>query len=150
MEDTIQFIAKHGNWVVVKKTRPHENSPLENALFLSSVLSSIYDRLEGCLHEAFDLDGLDAAVEEIVKGKRASANVVGEVIASVNGPKVSRIVNALVESLDLQKKEREAVKTLLKAYALRKALRALKLKVDYAVAGEEMKKGLKKFKRKGK
>ena len=89
-------------------------------------------------------------MDEIVKGKRASANVIGEVIASVNGPKVSRIINGLVEQLDLQKKEKEAVKTLLKAYALRRALRTLKLKVDYAVAAEEMKKGLKKFKRKGK
>ncbi len=150
MEDTIQFIAKHGNWVVVKKTKPHENSPLENSLFLSSVLSTIYDKLEEYLHEAFDLSELDKVVEEIVRGKRASANVIGEVVSAANGPKVSKIINKLVEGLDLQKKEREAVKTLLKAYALRKALLNLKLKVDYAVAGEELRKGLGKFKKKSK
>lgn len=150
MEDTIQFIAKHGDWVVVKKTKPHENSPLENALFLSSVLATIYGRLEDYLHEAFDLSELDRTVEEIVKGKRASANTIGEVISAVNGPKVSKIINGLIEGLDLQKKEKEAVKSLLKAYALRKALMDLKLKVDYSVAGEELRKGLGKFKKKGK
>ncbi len=151
MEDTIQFIAKHGDWVVVKKTRPHENTPLENALFLSSILDSIYSRLERYLHEAFDLSELDTTVDEIVKGKKASAGTLGEVIAAVNGPKVNRVINGLTESLpdDLNKKEREAVKTLLKAYALRRALKALKLKVDYSVAAEEMKKGLGKFRRKG-
>ena len=151
MEDTIQFIAKHGDWVVVKKTKPHENSALENALFLSSVLSSIYGRLEEYLHEAFDLSELDKTVDEIVKGKRASAASIGEILSSVNGPRVTRIINQLVEPLEeLQKKEKEAVKTLLKAYALRRALLSLKLKVDYAVAAEELKKGLGKFKKKGK
>ncbi len=151
MEDTIQFIGKHGNWVVVKKTKPHENSPLENALFLSGILDTIYDRLEDYLHESFDLGPLDATVDEIVKGKRASANLIGEVVSAVNGPKVNRVINDLLQNLDdsFQKKEREAIKTLLKAYALRRAFKALKLKVDYSIASEEMKKGLKKFKGKG-
>jgi len=150
MEDTIQFIAKHGSWVAVKKTRPHENSPLENALFLASVMATVSDRIEHYLHEAFDLQELDRAIDEIVKGKRASSSGIADVLAAVNGPKISKIINAIVEGLDLQKKEKEAVKSLLKAYALRRAFKSLKMKVDYGVAGEELRKGLGKFKKKGK
>ena len=149
VEDVIQFVAKDGKKVVVKKIKPGEHHPIDVAFFLAGLLDTIYNWTEHYLSQAIDVSKIDSVVEEITRGKRASKNAVGEIVAAVNGPKVSKVINEIVEPLaeTYQKKELEAIKTLLKAYALRKAFMKLNLKVDYSLASEQLRKGLKKYAR---
>lgn len=147
MENTIQFIAKDGDKVVIKKLKPDEHHPIDVVFFLSSTLDSMYNWIENYLKKAIDLEPIEKAVNDIVEGKRLSKNAVAEIVITVNGPKINKLINQLTEPLaeTYQKKELNALQTLLKAYALRKAFEKLGLKVDYNAAVGELRKGLKRY-----
>ncbi len=131
MEDTIQFIAKDNDWIVVKKLKPREQTPLNILIFLSGIEYSVGGRIEHYLGEVFDMGELNSVIEEVT-GKATPENI-ANAIKTVN-TKASRIIGKMVEGLDVTKKEKEALKALLKAYTMRRALRRLGLKVDYAEA----------------
>ena len=125
MDRVIQLVV-NDEIQAVKKLKTSEASPLDVLLFLASVEATM-ERLADIYVEKAGLaaEGDAAGVEEVSK-------------------KASRMASAALKGLELDKKEREALKLFLKAYYARKLLKKLGIDVYYGAAVQSLRKGLKK------
>ena len=130
MEESIQFIANTKGWVSIKKLKVTEQTDPRSIMeFLGSLGTGLDRKVEESLGKIVELEKLNAVLDEILgeTGKDA-----GTIIREVNGRKVGAIVNELVEKPEWQKGEQKEVSEFLKVYAMKKALKSIKIRVDYS------------------
>ncbi len=130
MEESIQFIANTKSWVSIKKLKVTEQTDPRSIMeFLGSLGTGLDRKVEESLGKIVELEKLDSVLDEILgeTGKNP-----GDIIREVNGRKVSAIVNELVEKPEWQKGEKKEVSEFLKVYAMKKALKNVKVRVDYS------------------
>lgn len=129
----IQFIAKLGNWIAVRKLKVEEKTePLTVMEFLAGLSVSFDGKIEEFLGKEIELARLNAALDEELEGLGKGKKGISEALARVNSAKINRIINELCEKPDWQKKEKNELKEFCKVYALRKAFKKAGLKVDYS------------------
>lgn len=120
MGDEIAFLAKYGEWIVIKKTAINENTKKEEiAAALASINSTITKK-------GFDFCGINrSAIDEyakgFVKGKGGSYKNLSEAIATV---KPGELKEALLRSCD------EKLIPVAEAYFLRSLIDAMGFEVD--------------------
>jgi len=130
MEETIQFIANTKGWVSIKKLKVTEQTDPKTIIeFLASLSTGLDRKVEESLGKIVELEKLNAVLDEVLNetGKNA-----GEIIQAVNGRKINAVANELAEQDKWQKGEKKEVAEFLKVYAMKKALKAVKVRVDYS------------------
>jgi len=130
MEEAIQFVANCKGWQSIKKLKITEETDSKTILeFLASLNTGLDRKAEESLGKIVDLSKLNAVLNEIMgSGKKAE-----EAIQAVNGVQVNKVVNEMIEGLsNLQKNEQKEISDFLKVYAMRKALKQAKIRVDYS------------------
>lgn len=129
MEESIQFIANCREWVAIKKLKVTEKTEPKTVMeFLASLGTGIDRKVEESLRQLVGLERLDAALNEVI----SSAGNAGEAIQGINSRAVTSVINELSSKPELQKNEQKELGEFLKVYATRKALKELKVRVDYS------------------
>jgi hypothetical protein len=146
MENMIQFVANYGDWQAIKKMKVEEGTdPKQIMEFIASLGFSFDRKVEENLRKIVDLDRVDKAVEEEVeKGK--SAESIAKALSAVSGRAVNGVIKEITEKPGLQKNEIKELQQFCKAYAMKKALKALGLMADYSEVDVPGMKRLKKRK----
>ncbi len=130
MEENIQFIANTKGWVAIKKIKVTEQTDPKNVMeFLASLGTGLDRKVEENLGKIVEIEKLNLVLDEILND---TVKTPGEIIKEVNGRKISSIVNELVEQDKWQKGEKKEVGEFLKVYAMKKALKTVKIRVDYS------------------
>jgi len=129
MEGSIQLIANYDDWKAVRKqTITEKTDPLTVAEFLASLTKSVDGKVEQNLRKKVALDKVDAAIAEIGLAKGDVAKAIEEVASR----KVNSVINEITNLPELQKNRQKEVADFCKAYAMRKALKACGIIVDYS------------------
>jgi len=129
-EKYIQFIANYDEWVSIRKLKIEGvTDPRTVMEFLAGLNTSVDGKVEENLRKIIKLDEVDKAVDEIGLGKKDVAKALEE----INSRKVNSVIKQLVENLEgLQKPEKKEVEQFCRVYAMKKALKACGLNVDYS------------------
>ena len=129
MEGTIQFIANYDDWKAIKKIRITEQTdPRSVAEFLAGLTTSVDNKIEDNLRKVVELGKVDAAIDELELGKKDTAAAIEE----VNSRKISGAINEVTKLEKFQKNEQRELQQFCRAYAMRKALKACGITVDYS------------------
>jgi len=129
VEESIQFIANCKGWVAIKKLKVTEKTDPKTVMeFLASLGTGIDRKVEEKLRELVELERVDNALNEVL----SSGKTPGEAIHAVNSRAVSSVINELSDKPELQKNEKKELGEFLKVYATRKALKELKIRMDYS------------------
>jgi hypothetical protein len=130
LEEAIQFIANMKGWIAVKKLKVTEKTDPKTVMeFLASLGTGIDRKVEENLEKIVELNKLNAALDEILNETGKSTE---KIISEVNGRKINSIINELVLKDEWQKGEQKEISEFLKVYAMRKALKKAKIRVDYS------------------
>lgn len=128
-EGQIQFVANYADWKAIKKiTITDKTDPRTVAEFLAGLTMSVDNKIEANLRKIVDLDKVDKAIVEVGIGKKDVAKAIEE----VNSRKISSVINEITQKPELQKNEQKELQQFCKAYAMRKALQAAEIIVDYS------------------
>ena len=128
----IQFVAKLGDWVAVRKLTVEEKTePMQVMEFLAGLSVSFDGKIEEFLGKEIDIQGLSSAVEEEMEGIGKGVKGIEEALAKVNGAKIGRAINELCDAKGWQPKQTKELKEFCRVFALRKAFKTAGLKVDY-------------------
>ena len=128
-EKYLQFVANYEDWVAVKKLKITDvTDPLVVAEFLAGLTVSVDLKIEQNLGKTVDLKKLDAAINALGFGKGDVARALEE----INTRKISAVINEITQIEKFQKNEQKELIGFCKAYAMRKALKACGLNVDYS------------------
>jgi len=129
MDEQIQLIANYADWKAIKKiTITEKTDPRTIAEFLASLTRSVDNKIEANLRKLVALDKVDTALNEIGLGKGDVAKAIEE----VNSRKVGKVINEITAIDSLQKNVQKELVGFCKAYAMRKALQACGIIVDYS------------------
>jgi len=130
MEESIQFIANCQGWQAVKKLKVTEATAPKTVMeFLASLGTGIDRKVEENLGKIIELSKLDSAIREVLGEEKKS---IGEILEEINSRKINSVINSLSEKPELQKNEQKELAEFMKVYAMKKALKELKLKIDYS------------------
>jgi len=130
MEETIQFIANTKGWISIKKMKITEQTDPKSIMeFLASLGTGLDRKVEESLGKIVEIEKLNSVLDEVLNETGKSS---GEIIQAMNGRKISAVVNELVEQDKWQTGEKKEVAEFLKVYATRKALKTIKVRVDYS------------------
>ncbi|MCX6801846.1 MAG: DUF2666 family protein [Candidatus Diapherotrites archaeon] len=129
----IQFVAKMGNWVAVRKLTVEEKTdPIMVMEFLAGLSVSFDGKMEEFLGKAVETAKLNAAIDEATASLGKGEKGISEAIAQVNSIAVNKTINEICEKPELQKKEIEELKEFCKILAMRKALMKAGLRIDFS------------------
>jgi hypothetical protein len=143
-EGSIQLVANYADWKAIKKiTITEKTDPRTVAEFLAGLTMSVDNKIEANLRKIVDLDKVDKAIAELELGKKDT----GKAIEEVGSRKVSSVINEITIKPELQKNEQKELQQFCKAYAMRKALKATGIVVDYSEIDIPGMKRLKKVKK---
>lgn len=128
----IQLMANYGEWKAVRKISITPTTPPKMIMeFLASLEVATDEKVAKNLAKIIDIKKLDAAIAELKKGKKAED--IAEILADLNGRKLSKTINEVCEGLPgFQKGEINELKDFCKVYALKKALKEAEVMIDYS------------------
>ena len=87
--DQIVFIAKHKEWISIKKLLVDEHVKSEDiSLILSQVQKAINQK--SFEYAEIDTDKIDEVAENYSKGKRKGISTLGEIFSSIKGPELKK------------------------------------------------------------
>ncbi|MFH1663842.1 MAG: DUF2666 family protein [archaeon] len=130
MEESIQFVANMNGWISIKKLKVTEQTNPKSVMeFLASLGTGLDRKVEENLGKIVELQKLDSALNEILNEAGKSPE---KIIQEVNTRKINAIINELVEKPQWRKGEKKEVSEFLKVYAMKKALKNIKIRVDYS------------------
>ncbi|MCD6247633.1 MAG: DUF2666 family protein [Candidatus Diapherotrites archaeon] len=121
----IQFIAKLGDWVSVKKLKVEKaTEPREVAEFLISLAMSANRKIEDFLAEEIDFETIKKAIDDISSE---------EPLKVLENATVRRVIRQAIKNRKtLDKKVVKEFEELAKVFALRYALKKAGYKIDYS------------------
>ncbi|MEM0359745.1 MAG: DUF2666 family protein [Candidatus Diapherotrites archaeon] len=129
----IQFVAKMGDWIAVRKlTMEKKTDPVTVMEFLAGLSVSFDNKIEEFLGKTVDIKKLNTAIEEATSGISKGEKGISEALAQVNSSTVNKAINEICEKPELQKNEIDELKEFCKVLAMRKALKKAGLKIDYS------------------
>lgn len=123
-KDGIQFFAKVGDWVCIKRGEIKEDTTgPEITRVLASIQNSMDRKKWDFLKNEIDLNFLDTVATELVGGKgRVNADRLSEILAKLNGPGIGRKIKDVVKT--------KAGKEIAKTYLTRAVFEKLKFRID--------------------
>mgnify|MGYP001587058767 CR=1 FL=1 len=128
-EKYIQFVANYDDWVAIRKLKIEAiTDPRTVMEFLASLNTNIDSKVEVNLRKIVKLEKIDAAIAELGLGKKDTARALEEVASR----KVNAVIKEITEIPALQKGEQKEVEQFCKVYAMKKAMKACGLQVDYS------------------
>ena len=131
MEEQIQLVANYGDWKAIKKiTITNETAPLAIAEFLASLTYSADEKIENNLAKTVELSKVDSALAELELGKGDAS----EAIKEVNTRAVSKIINEICKISKFNGPTQKELISLCKIYAIKKALKACGIMIEYSQA----------------
>ncbi len=145
----IQFIANYDEWIAVKKLKIDEKvDPRTIIEFIASLGFSFDRKIEENLRKTVQLERLEKAISEELSEIGKGSKGISEALAKINSVKISRIIKEISKKPELQKKEIKELEEFCRVFALRKALAAAGLKVNYSeIETPSIKAALKKAKK---
>ncbi len=150
--DGIQFVANYGDWIAVKKLKIDEKMDARTIMeFIASLGFSFDRKIEENLRREIELGKLEAVLQEELEGIGKGEAGISAALAKTNGARVGRTIKEICEKPELQKKEKKELGEFCRVFALRKALGAAGLKVNYSeIETPSVKAAMKKAKKHGK
>jgi len=131
LDNVIQFIANYDDWKAIKKLRIDEKTkPITVMEFLASLGTGIDRKIEANLQKIIDLQKLSSALAELPKGK--TSEEIGAIIADVASRKINSVIKEICSKPELQPREQKELQQFCRVFAMRKALNACELSVDYS------------------
>lgn len=125
----IQLISNYDEWVAIKKLKIEPSTdPRAIMEFLAGLTVSVDLKVEHNLKKILDIAKLDAALAELELGKGDTAKALQE----VSSRKVNAVINEITGLEKFQKNEQKELAGFCKVYAMKKALKACGLNVDYS------------------
>ena len=132
MDQQIQFISNYSEWIAIKKLKITEKTNPRTVMeFLAGLTTSLDRKVEDNLRKLVALDKLDNVLNEELSEGKGVANIEKN-LAAVSGRKVNSIINEICEIEGMQKNEKKELIDFCKVYAMKKALKEVKLMVDYS------------------
>lgn len=132
MDQQIQFISNYSDWVAIKKlTITEKTEPKTVMEFLAGLATTIDRKVEDNLRKTVELDKLDVVLNEEIAEGRGVANIEKN-LTTVSGRKVNSVINEICEIEGMQKNEKKELIDFCKVYAMKKALKEVKLMIDYS------------------
>ena len=129
MEGSIQLVANYDDWKAIRKiTITPSTDPLTVAEFLANLTKSVDSKVEFNLKKIVALEKIDAAIAECGLGKGDVAKAIEE----VSSRKVGSVIKEISAVAGMQKNRQGELADFLRAYAMRKALKACGIIVDYS------------------
>ncbi len=133
MDEGIQFVAKMGDWLAVRKLKVEEKTDALMVMeFLAGLSVSFDAKIGEYLGKEVDVKRLESAVNEELEGIAKGAKGIDEALAKVKGLKIGKVINEMCEAKGWQPKQTKELKEFCKVYALRYAFVKAGLKVDYS------------------
>jgi hypothetical protein len=125
----ISFISNYDDWVSIKKLKIEPATDPKTIMeFLASLNNGIDAKVEANLGKIIDLKRIDAAINEIGLERKDIAKALEE----VSSRKVNAVIKEITALPNLQKNEQGEMEDFCRVYAMRKALKACGLQVDYS------------------
>jgi translation elongation factor EF-G len=126
----IQFVANYEGWVSIRKLAIEPATDPKTIMeFLAGLTTSVDSKVEENLRKIVALEKVDKAIEELGLGKKDTAKALEE----VNSRKVGSAIKEITQSLEgFQKPEKKELEQFCRVYAMKKALKACGLGVDYS------------------
>ena len=140
MEDQIQFIAKVGKWVAIKKLSiTDKTEPFTVACFLATLDDTFDRKIKDNLSERVDFKRIDEFIKEISgkKGKKTEEEI-AKLLKEMSGAKLTRVINSAINTDGLEKKEAKALQEFGKVYATRAILDAIGLHYAYNSVAKQL------------
>ena len=145
-EEYIQFLANYQDWVAVKKLKIDPSTDSKTVMeFLAGLNTSLDNKVEANLAKIVDVKRLDAALNEVVAGKKEAD--IAKLLAEVAGTKINKVIAEITAPLEgkTQKNEIKEITDFCKVYALRSSMKKAGLAIDYSsIAIPGMKRLMKK------
>jgi len=133
MDKCIQFVANYDDWVAVKKLSISETpDPIVVMEFVASLGYSFGRKIEENLRKAVELEKVDAVLNEELEGIAGGKKGIETALAAAKNAKVVKAIKEVCDKPELQKKKKKELEEFCRAYALKKALNAAGLKVNYS------------------
>ena len=134
MTGYIQFVANYEDWQSVKKLTVDEKmDPRTIMEFLASLNTGLDRKVENNLAKIVDLKAVDALVQQETDGKGRSEQAIASVLAALKGAKLGAIIKEeIAKHPEMQKNVQGEISDFIRAYATRKALKALGIMADYS------------------
>ncbi|VVB98955.1 Uncharacterised protein [uncultured archaeon] len=128
-EKYIQFVSNYDDWVAIRKLKIEPATDPRTVMeFLAGLNTSVDSKVEANLRKIVKLEKVDAAIAELGLGKKDVAKALEEVASR----KVGAAIKEITEIPELQKNEQKEIAGFCKVYAMRKAMKACGLQVDYS------------------
>jgi hypothetical protein len=131
MTEEIIFTANTNDWKAVKKFKIDEKvPPIDVASFLASVSISFDTKIFQYLKKATNTKTLDEYIDNITKGTFKTEEDIAKVLKAINSMASTKAINACI-SETLSPKEKDLLKSFLKAYLTKATLAKINFCVDY-------------------
>ncbi|MHC1604615.1 MAG: DUF2666 family protein [Candidatus Methanofastidiosia archaeon] len=99
MDDQINFSAKHGKWIAVKKmTIDEDTQRIDVARLLLSIRETLNNKIYAYLDEEFDLPKLEKEASGLVPQGRLSEDKIASILREVKSPKTTRMLKELTDN----------------------------------------------------
>jgi len=129
----IQFVAKMGDWVSVKKLSIEEKTDALSVMeFLAGLSVSFDTKIGEYLGKEIDLKKLEGVVDEELEGIAKGEKGISQTLAKLKGTKLGKVINELCDVKGLQPKETKQLKEFCRVYSMRIAFKKIGLKADYS------------------
>ena len=129
----IQFVAKMGDWVAVKKLSIDEKTDALSVMeFLAGLSVSFDAKIGEYLGKEIDLKKLEAAIDEELEGIAKGEKGISEVLAKLKGAKLGKVINELCDAKGWPPKGTKQLKEFCRVYSMRTAFKKIGLKADYS------------------
>ena len=139
MEDKINFFAKHGKWIAVKKIDIDESTEkIDVARLLISIRETVNEKIFEYFDEDFDLQKIENIVSDLVPDGKLTEEKIAEILKKLKSPSVTK-------KLEGDKLKKEIAKQILTERVLQKIkLKTLDAKtIDKYIRKKEMEKAFK-------
>lgn len=132
MDGQIQFISNYEDWVAIKKLKITEKTNPKTVMeFLARLTTSLDRKIEDNLRKLVKLNEVDTILNEELASGKGVVNIEKN-LAVVSGRKVNSVIKEICEIEGMQKNEKKALSDFCKVYSMKKALKEVKLMVDYS------------------
>ena len=143
MGEIIQFMANTKDWKAIKKINIDENvKEIDIISFLGSVALTFDVNVETFLAKIVDLKLINKYANDLVSSKIKKEEEFAKILIELSSVKLTKFVNSLLPD-NLDNKEKNILKTIIKIVITRKILRNAGLEIDFTnvpVQGNKKKK----------
>lgn len=132
-DNYVQLIANYRDWIAIKKLKITEQTDPKTVMeFLAGLTTSIDRKVEENLKKTVELSKLDLVLNEILSEAGKKEEEISKILAEAKGAKINKAINEICIKEQFEKKVQKELIDFCKVYAMKKALKACSLNIDYS------------------